>query len=351
MEEKSIVKRDHLLDSASKINHLIRNETDADRFIESVCSVIFETFGCFHVWLALFDTSGQAVIKVAECGLNEYFLPLDDLFKQGMMPACAGKALQQPGVVITKGPLYAFTNCPLLNHCRGRDTMTVRLEFNEKIYGLLSTATPKALFEDQEKLFLFQKPAGDIAFGLYNLTVRKKRLRAQEELSESEKFNASLVNNSPIPIIVINQDTLVRYVNPTFEIFTGFSAEEVVGIKDPYPWRRKENLKRPYQDLKKAMNKGLSKREECFQKKNGDQFWVVITSIPIKTDGAFQYYLENWVDISERKRLEEELIRKRERIRPVFAYAGDAIVLLDLENHIISFDGDIKKLKAISEIL
>ncbi len=43
---------------------------------------------------------------------------------------------------------------------------------------------------------------------------------------------ASLLN----PVLVLNADTSVRYVNPAWECLTGFTQGEVIGIRAPYPW-------------------------------------------------------------------------------------------------------------------
>ncbi|GAF88243.1 unnamed protein product, partial [marine sediment metagenome] len=128
---------------------------------------------------------------------------------------------------------------------------------------------------------------------------------SERVLRESEEFSSSLLNNSPNPMLVINPDTSVRYVNPTLERLTGFSSAEIIGRKAPYPWWIKETLESTNRDLEEAMRKGAMGLEELFQKKDGEQFWVEITSTPVTMDGELKYYLANWVDITERKRAEE----------------------------------------------
>jgi PAS domain S-box-containing protein len=135
-----------------------------------------------------------------------------------------------------------------------------------------------------------------------DITERKK---AEEALKESEEFNSSLLANSPNPMLVINQDTSVRYANPALNKLTGFSRQEVIGRKAPYPWWTEETLKKTAKDLDQAMLQGARRLEELFQKKNGERFWVEITSTPITRNGKFKYYLANWVDITERKKAAE----------------------------------------------
>ena len=134
-----------------------------------------------------------------------------------------------------------------------------------------------------------------------------KRKQAEEALKASEEFRSSLLKNSPIPMLVINPDTSIKYVNPALEELTGFSAAEVIGGKAPYPWWTEETLEKISGDLAEAMVKGAVRLEELFKKKNGEQFWVEITSTPVRKDGEFKYYLANWVDITERKQAEESL--------------------------------------------
>ena len=173
------------------------------------------------------------------------------------------------------------------------------------------------------------------AFGtIQDITERK---RAEEELRESEEFNTSLLNNSPNPIVVINPDTSVRYVNPALKELTGFSSAEIIGRKAPYPWWTEETLKKTSRDLEEAMRKGANKVEELFQKKNGERFWVEITSTPVKSKGELKYYLANWVDITERKRAEEKIRAEKEFSERLIVTANAIIVGLDQEHRIQLF--------------
>jgi len=134
-----------------------------------------------------------------------------------------------------------------------------------------------------------------------------ERKQAEEALTESEEFRSSLLSNSPNPILVVNQDTSVRYVNPALEHLIGFTSAEVIGVKAPYPWWTEETLHKTGGDLEEAMAKGAVRLEELFQKKNGERFWVEITSGPVKRNGEFRYYLASWVDITEHKQAEERI--------------------------------------------
>ncbi len=160
-------------------------------------------------------------------------------------------------------------------------------------------------------------------------TTGAEHKQAEEALRESERFNTSLLTNSPHPIIVINPDTSVRYVNPTLEALTGFSSAELFGVKAPYPWWTEETLQKTSMDLKESMSKGARRLEELFQKRNGERFWVEISSTPVTKDGQLEYYLASWIDITERKQAEEALRESEERFRSLVEATSDWIWEID----------------------
>jgi PAS domain S-box-containing protein len=131
----------------------------------------------------------------------------------------------------------------------------------------------------------------------------------RKALIESQEFNANLLSCSPNPILVLNPDGYVRYVNPALEKLTGFSAKELYGLKYPFPWWTEDALykKKIRRDTLRALRKGLTSSEELFKKKNGERFWVLITVVPVKSKGKIKYYLANWVDITQQKRLWDNL--------------------------------------------
>jgi PAS domain S-box-containing protein len=162
-----------------------------------------------------------------------------------------------------------------------------------------------------------------------------ERKQAEDALRESEEFSSSLLANAPNPVLVIDKDTSVRYVNPAFEKLSGFSSKEAIGRKAPYLWWTEETLKKTSGDLKQAMSRGAVRLEELFKKKNGERFWVEITSAPLRKDGEYRYYLANWLDITQRKQAEQALRESEEKLQSMFESVTDGISVVDLNGAII----------------
>ncbi len=140
---------------------------------------------------------------------------------------------------------------------------------------------------------------------LFDVTERKQ---AEEALRASQKFSSSLLESSPNPITVVNLDTSIRYVNPAFEKLTGFTLAEIAGMKAPYPWWLEGKRERVLAALKDSIEHGGRRTgtERMFQKKNGEHFWVTLSSAPVMQDGKPIYLIISWLDITERKRAEEK---------------------------------------------
>jgi PAS domain S-box-containing protein len=162
-----------------------------------------------------------------------------------------------------------------------------------------------------------------------DITERKKM---EEELQESQRFSSSLLQNSPNPIVVLDLDTSVRYVNPAFEKLTGFSLADTLGAKAPYPWWPEEDREERNAGLKKTMKFGGNISERLFQKKNGERFWVAINSTRVEHGSKQPYFLMNWLDITRRKQVQEQLRESEEKFSKAFRASPDAIAITRLRD-------------------
>ncbi|HID28819.1 MAG TPA: PAS domain S-box protein [Desulfobacterales bacterium] len=161
------------------------------------------------------------------------------------------------------------------------------------------------------------------------------RNQAGEAFREREGFAWSLLVNFPNPIIVINPDTSVRYVNQSMERLTGFSFAELVGRKAPYPWWPEETHQKASSDLEKAMQYGARGLEELCRKKNGDRFWVETNLILEGSHVGINYYVANWVDVTHRKQAAETLRKSQEKLGMVVASVPDHMSMIDNEYNIV----------------
>jgi two-component system cell cycle sensor histidine kinase/response regulator CckA len=136
-----------------------------------------------------------------------------------------------------------------------------------------------------------------------DITEQKK---IERELKKSENFSYSILENSPSPIMVINKELKIEYANPTLINLTGFSSEETLGIGVPFPWWDDSAQPIDIETWRENTYKGIRNVEIPFKKKNGERFWIEVSSMPIEKDGEFQHAIIIWIDVTAKKHAQEE---------------------------------------------
>jgi len=177
----------------------------------------------------------------------------------------------------------------------------------------------------------------------YSLDITERK-RVENELQESQRFSSSLLQNSPNPVVVLDPDTSVRYVNPAFEKLTGFNLADIFGLKAPLPWWPEERGEAITVAIRKAMAVGGNRGEHIFQKKNGERFWVALNSAMVKHGGKPLYFLINWLDITDSKRMQEALRESEEKLERMFDSVNDGIVVARLDGTILKVNESAAKM-------
>jgi PAS domain S-box-containing protein len=160
-----------------------------------------------------------------------------------------------------------------------------------------------------------------------------ERKKAVETLVETQRFNATLLENAPHAAVVINADTSIRYVNPAWVKLNGWTLDEVVGMKTPYPWWPEQMRDAFAEGFKEALNQLTGKGEVVAQKKNGDLYWIDMNWDSVMVKGKLQYLLINSVDITERKNMEEALRESEETFSTAFHSSPDAMAIINVKTN------------------
>lgn len=172
-----------VLRAVRNVNQLITKEKDKDLLLQGACDNLTETRGYYNAWIILLDESGSPVTTAAT-GLGKDFLSLLERLKHGEFTNCCRDALPQSKVIVIRNPPLACADCPLSSMYNGRVAMTVRLEYEGKVYGLLSASILADFSSDKEAQSFFKEVAEDIAFALYNMELEEERKRMEDELKK-----------------------------------------------------------------------------------------------------------------------------------------------------------------------
>ena len=129
-------------------------------------------------------------------------------------------------------------------------------------------------------------------------------IRMEEELRKLSRA----IEQSPSTVMITNNKGNIEYVNPKFTHLTGYSPEEVIG-KNPRILKPDNIPSEEYRELWETITSGREWRGEfCNKKKNGEFYWEYASISPVRNQkGVITHFIAVKEDITERKRVEEEL--------------------------------------------
>jgi two-component system cell cycle sensor histidine kinase/response regulator CckA len=153
-------------------------------------------------------------------------------------------------------------------------------------------------------------------------------LGISEDITDRKTADASLrklsqaIEQTPVSIVITDTSGTIEFVNTKFTQITGYSQAEALG-KNPRILKSSETSAEEYARLWKTISSGGVWRGEFHnRKKNGELFWEYATIAPIRNaDKVISHYVAVKEDITERKKLEEQL-RQVQKMEAVGQLAG-----------------------------
>ena len=311
-----------MLRAIRKVNQLIIKEKDHRKLLKGACDNLVETRGYYTAWIALLDESG-VLVTAAESGLGKKFSRLLEILKRGDLMKCCREALGRSSVLAIANPVDACDDCPMANEYGGREAMSTRLEYEDKVYGIMTVSVPSGTATDREEQSLFEEVAGDIAFALHTMEVKEGRKRSDEELKESEEIYRTLVESSTDAILMMDKERDIISYNHAFLDLFGYDKNEIEGRSIRVIHKSDESF-HSFRDTTYPVidRDGFIRIEWDFMRKDGTIFPVETVISAIKSpDGPISGYVAIIRDITDRKKLEAQL-QQAQKMEAVGTLAG-----------------------------
>jgi PAS domain S-box-containing protein len=244
---------------------------------------------------------------------------------------------------------------------------------NEKVLGISSDRdTPKRAFSNQTSLdigvlspnitlridtyppptnltfrMLIGVVLGLCAFVIWSLWSVLKQMQVRQEAEASLRtetsFRNAMENSTPVGIRAHDMEKRITYVNRAFCEMSGWSSEELMGLTPPFPFwpndRRDELLEKMNRalrsDISDSMKIGI---EGAIQKKDGTLIQTRTFIAPLINDKGKQTgWVTSLIDISEPKKIREELAASQERFTTVLEGLDAAVSVVSLETDELLF--------------
>ncbi|MDA3912554.1 MAG: PAS domain S-box protein [Bacteroidales bacterium] len=238
-------------------------------------------FSAMHNVIIVLDKNGR-YLEIAPTNPSLLYIPFEELL---------GKTVQD---VFPKKQADFFQD--YINQCVAMQqlvTMDYTLEIENETIWFSASLTPLS----SETILLVS----------HDITERK---RAESEILKLSQA----VEQSPVSIIIADLEGNIEYVNPEFIELTGYSFNEVKG-KNPRILQSGDMPKETYKEMwDMILLKKIWSGEFHNKKKNGELYWEFATISPIVNEtGEITNYLAVKEDITERKEIELELLKAKEK--------------------------------------
>ncbi|MES9972242.1 MAG: PAS domain S-box protein [Candidatus Thiodiazotropha sp.] len=141
-----------------------------------------------------------------------------------------------------------------------------------------------------------------------DVTDRRKAEEKVRKLSHA-------VEQSPSIVMLTDREGLIEYVNPKFTEVTGYEPKEVIG-KRPNLLKSGEMESQEYARLWTTVKEGEEWRGEFHnRRKNGELYWESASISALKNPaGEITHYVAVKEDITERKRLQDEIDKHNQEL-------------------------------------
>ena len=145
-----------------------------------------------------------------------------------------------------------------------------------------------------------------------------RRLAAEVALREESAYRKAMEDALITGMRARDREGRLTYVNPAFCQMTGYSADELLGLKAPMPYWDPDRMEQTLELHKQILTRGTAPggTELRLRHKNGEMIDVLILEAPlIDTQGHHTGWMGSVLDITERKRAREFARQQEERLQ------------------------------------
>jgi len=303
------------LRAISKCNETLLRAVDEQTLLNDICHIVCDEVGYRMAWVGYAEHDNAKTVRpVAWAGSeNGYLTNVDtswaDDTERGRGPV---------GIAIRSGELFYvqdFGTDPRMDSWREsalqrgyHSTIALPLkDENANTFGglFIYASEPDAITPDEIRLL--EELASDLAFGIVTLRTRAERRRAEEALREKTEELDRYFTNALDLLCIADTDGYFRRLNPEWESTLGFPISELQDRRF-LDFVHPDDLEVTLQALSQlAEQKEVLNFTNRYRCKSGAYRWIEWRSFPMETN---IYAVAR--DITDRRRVEEELQRNRE---------------------------------------
>jgi diguanylate cyclase (GGDEF)-like protein/PAS domain S-box-containing protein len=281
-----------------EIDQLILRGYDLTTLNERICRRMAELFNLKLVWIGARMPDGN-VEPVVSAGESEYLAGVEERWDdtpQGDGPV--GRAIRgnQPETLAENSPRFALWQTHAKKHGI-RSLMAIPLGIKDEVVGAL------VMYSEREDTF-DQLTVGRLSAFAGRVTVAMQGAKEQQEL----RLMQVAMSNASNGMFITRRDGIIEWLNEAVSRFSGYTSEEIMGYS-PRIFSSGQHDSKFWNEIWATILKGEHWRGDIVNRNKAGELYTVAQSIsPLFNDkGELTHFLAVQQDISEKKRLEEEI--------------------------------------------
>jgi PAS domain S-box-containing protein len=172
--------------------------------------------------------------------------------------------------------------------------------------------------------------------------------KAEVLIIKEKELSNEIIDSIPGVSVLLDEDLKFIRWNKHFEVISGYNAEEIPLLHALNDFYDEEDKKKKVEILQQIYTKGMSTYELGVRMKDGRKVSFYFNSRLINYGGK-RCIICTGVDITERKKFEEDLQRSESRYRTLIEQASDAIIITDECGHLIEVNKSFCKMVGYAE--
>ena len=163
------------------INQLIMHQKSAEKLIQQACELLVKRRSYESAFIILTDNGSLDYASAHSSVEGKNQEALTEMLNRKEIPPCCDQASAGDGFVHVSADDKRRLACGLTAACAQNDTLCIRLEHGNTVYGYIAVSLRHSLAMDVEEQSLFKEMAGDLAFALQNIRLSKTILQTENE--------------------------------------------------------------------------------------------------------------------------------------------------------------------------
>ncbi len=304
----------------SKCNEALIRAVEESTLLQQICNIVVQEAGYRLCWVGRAEhDEAKSVRPIAQAGWEEGYLASLNITwadtERGRGPT--GTSIRKRETTVVKHIATDGRMAPWRDEALKRgyaSSIAIPLFVNSEVFGALTiyAAEPDAF--GAEEVELLTELASDLSFGITALRTREARTRAEAVLREKEEHIRLLLDSTAEAICGLDLEGNCTWANQACARMLGFAnSSSLLGknFHNTSHHSRADGSPLLPQDCPaiRALARGdyAHADDEVMWRADGTCFPVEFWSYPIRRNGTLIGAVETFLDITERKRAEEEI--------------------------------------------